>query len=60
MKQCMNCQTECNDDVLICPNCGKEFSKDNIGNNDAETDGKLPVSKDTTSLWTGIKNTRKY
>lgn len=59
MKKCMNCQTECNDDVLICPNCGKEFSKDNIGNNDAETDGKLPVSKDTTSLWTGIKKHKK-
>ena len=25
MKKCMNCQTECNDDVLICPNCGKEL-----------------------------------
>lgn len=59
MKKCMNCQTECNDDVLICPNCGKEFSKNNIENTAAETDGKLPISKDTTSLWSGIKKHKK-
>ena len=55
----MNCQTECNDDVLICPNCGKEFSKNNIENTAAETDGKLPISKDTTSLWSSIKKHKK-
>ena len=57
MKKCTNCQTECKDEAMFCPNCGKAFNETNINqkNEQIEINKEVSASKDRNRLLDTIK-----
>lgn len=60
MKKCTNCQTECKDDALFCPECGAKLNESKPNkNSDTASAASKPVPEKTVSALGKIKKHKK-